>query len=444
MSFEIQLTPWQSDFIQHPARFKVAVCGRRSGKTTMDAIHIYLFALQNPGCNIWFVADTHQQAHDLMWKWLVDGIETIDRKTHRVVNQPPLFDSKIIKERCNRMGALSVTLTNGSTIEVKGSSNADALLGASLDLLILDEYQSQNPEVFWKLMPMLSDRQGKLVITGTPRGYNHLYDAYFMGAKDNPERDPDWHSVQVNAYTAGIIAPDELERAKRSMSAKQFVQEYMAGFNSPEGMVYSEFDADVHIRSDLSSTPILQSGAVDRDAPVLIGWDFNVGLMATVHAVKAKGEIQVFDELCLKDTNTRQMCEALLAMYPGRRIIAHPDPSGCARDTTGYRVGENDFSIIRSYGIEVVPPPPQNFPGAIESRINTVNWLFRDMKGTSKMYVSDRCTYLLRSLRGQVYNEKTGQPVKDNKIDGPVDALGYLALVQYPRQGNFHVGKTPF
>ena len=216
---------------------------------------IYLAAVSKPDQEIWAVATTYNQAKKLYFKELKQMI-------------PKAWISNINKTD------LSIELINGSLITLKGANNPDSLLGSGLDLLIVDEYQSQDEELLDYLRPMLSDRLGKLVIIGTARGFNHLYNEYKKGDHKNPDRLPDYESFLVTTETAGVVPQSEIDHARNTMDEKMFAQEFCASFENMAGRVYYNFSPD-----EGGNVRPLQE---DRRLPIFIGMDFNVDNMNAV------------------------------------------------------------------------------------------------------------------------------------------------------------------
>ena len=103
------------------ARFFVMVCGRRFGKSTSAAMEATYYASQ-PNKVIWLVGLSYDKA-DIMfrevWKRMVVGKANDIEKASE-------------KERIIRFKW-------GTTIEAKSADNPDSLVGAGLDLLVIDE-----------------------------------------------------------------------------------------------------------------------------------------------------------------------------------------------------------------------------------------------------------------------------------------------------------------
>ena len=151
----------QRTIFESDARFKVAGCGRRFGKSYLATYILIEKALDVKG-NYFFVAPTFAQARQILWEILKE--KTRDR-----------FARSINESR------LEVTLTNGSRIFLKGADRPDTMRGVSLSGCVLDEFATmREPETVWQqvLRPALSDQRGFALFISSPAGRNYFYDLY--------------------------------------------------------------------------------------------------------------------------------------------------------------------------------------------------------------------------------------------------------------------------
>lgn len=408
---QIHLSNFQSEMICSSARFVTACCGRRSGKTTIARIKAYLKAVSDPGSRIWIVAKTYSQAHQLYWDHFVgDGRPVGAGKNDR------LLPKEIVKNISK--ASLTIELINGSIIQLKGSDSPESLLGEGLDLLILDEFQSQSPDVWYKLYPMVSDTGGEVWIIGTPRGFNHFYDKWWLGWPENPNKHDMWESWLVTTEQAGQVSSEEIELAKATLSWKEFRQEYMASFENLSGVVYSEFSQTENVDDKTSLHP-LDSRGEPKNPPLLIGMDFNVNKMCAVVCVKEGRELWAVDEIVLENSNTREMAQEIKGRYPDRQKIIYPDPSGSRRQASAVN---SDHQILRQNGFTV--QTKRSHP-AVKDRVNEVNAMLCNAKGERRLLIHPGCQELIKCLKGQTYNEN-GDPDKKLGLDHMPDALGYL------------------
>ena len=148
----------QNDVADDPNRFKAVICGRRSGKTT----GVLTIALER--C----LMKANSQ-------WVICGLTrpSIKRVYWRTVKK--LNEDLDLQLSFNETD-LTVEFPNHSVIFFAGAENAseiEKLRGNAFDGVIIDECKSFNLLVFSELIedvirPALADRQGTLIIIGTP------------------------------------------------------------------------------------------------------------------------------------------------------------------------------------------------------------------------------------------------------------------------------------
>lgn len=149
--------------------------------------------------------------------------------------------------------------------------------------------------------------------------------------------------------------------------------------------------------------------------------------MTAVVAQKVGGQCRVSAEIVLPNSNTFEMMEELRRRYPGRTGVVHPDPSGSARRTSA-PLGQTDHSIIGQYGWQVYALKP--YP--VVDRINSVNAMFRNVKGERRIVIDRKCIRLIRALEGLTYKEGTNLPDSSSEFIHITDALGYLIMGVFP------------
>ena len=114
--------------------------------------------------------------------------------------------------------------------------------------------------------PALADRQGYLIITGTPRGHNAFYDLYHEA-----QTDPAWFTHLAKASETGILPDEELEAAKTMMSESAYQQEFECDWASNvEGAIYGKELAKIEDKGQICSVPY------DAGSRVNTAWDLGV------------------------------------------------------------------------------------------------------------------------------------------------------------------------
>lgn len=226
---KIVLNKWQAKVWFEKARFLVLACGRRSGKTYFSALKILDFVQKNPNSIVNYIAPYQNQARNIMW-------ELMKQLT------PQHWIEKTNENE------LKINLTNGSIIQLKGADlKPDRLRGIRIDFLVLDEVAYfKNWKTVWVdvLRPTLIDSKGKAIFISNPNGYNHFYDIYQKGLKEEDE----YKSYHFTTYDNNHLEKEELDALSKEYQYDQdaYQQEIMAEFIRFSGMVFSGFSRHKH------------------------------------------------------------------------------------------------------------------------------------------------------------------------------------------------------
>ena len=218
-NLNFQLLPWQQTVFADTARFKTIVAGRRCGKSRLSAVSLLVEGLRCPkGSAVMYVAPTQGQARQIIWDLLMDLGREVIASSH--VNN------------------MDITLINGAKIYVRGSDRPDTLRGVSLTYLVLDEVADIKQETWEKVLrAALSDKRGRALFIGTPKGRNWFYDIYQLGLS---ETDEEWKSWHFTTKDNPLIDPKEIENAKKTLSSFAFKQEYEASFDNAGSGVFKD------------------------------------------------------------------------------------------------------------------------------------------------------------------------------------------------------------
>lgn len=389
------LSPAQQRVVEAPQRFKVIVAGRRFGKTFLS-INRLCWEARMPDRTVWYVAPTYKQAKMIAFKALKRKL------TH-------LRWAKKINET-----ELSFELKNGSTIALKGADNYDSLRGIGLDYLVLDEFADIDSEAWFEtLRPTLSDKQGGALFIGTPKGLNWAHDL-FAASDEFPN---EWASFQFTTIEGGNVKPEEIEAARRTLDERTFRQEYEASFVTFSGRIFYAFERAQNVKSFVGDLP----------SDLHIGIDFNVDPMSATVAVKNGNTLHIIDELKIFGSSTDELVEEIKTRYPGKKIIAYPDPAGAQRKTSAG--GRTDHTILRNANFLVKAPHAHN---AVRDGVNAVNAKLRSSNGVTTLFIDPKCKYVIECLEKQTYKEGTSIPDKDSGFDHMNDALRYMVDYLFP------------
>jgi hypothetical protein len=222
------------------ARFKIPVCGRRYGKSTMAARDLEP-ELLIPNRRYWIVGPTYdlgEKEFRVIWDDLIIG-------------QRLGQDKRVKKAYNKRSGEMYIEFPWGTSVEVRSAEHPDRLVGDSLDGVILSEAAKHKRETWERFIrPSLADRRGWATFPTTPEGHNWLYELWLHG--QNPDipayeswRFPSWENPIV--YPGGRQDP-EIKLLEQTTAYEWFLQEIGADFASFVGKIYDEFDETLHVK----------------------------------------------------------------------------------------------------------------------------------------------------------------------------------------------------
>ncbi len=390
------LTQPQQTIAEDSHRFRVVVAGRRFGKTHL-AIRELAWHAKEPGKEVWYVAPTYRMARTIVWRKLKNRLQDLNWVTK------------------TNESDLSILLKNNSTISLKGADNYDSLRGVGLDFICLDEFADIDPEAWFEtLRPTLSDKQGKALFIGTPKGIGNWAYEIFQNSLEDPEH---WSSYQFTTIDGGNVPESEIEQARRDLDERTFRQEYLASFETFAGRIYYAFERVHNVRKYEGSTP----------DSVYVGMDFNIDPCSAVIAAKFGDTLHIIDEVRIFSSNTNEMAQELKTRFPKSKIWVYPDPAGNQRKTSAG--GQTDITILANAGF-VVKAPRSHTP--VRDRINAVNSRLCDSTGIRHLFVDPKCKYTIEGLERQTYKEGSSQPDKDSGYDHLNDALGYMCDYLFP------------
>lgn len=213
----------QVEIDEHPARFKVIMCGRRWGKTTLGVRTCLKGALQTGGIYWWVGPSFPAIQASRAWPTL-----------KLLSNQIPGVEIREA-DRC-------VIYPNGGEIWIKSSVDEDSLRGPGLYGVVMDEAASQKEDTWTDVLrPALTDHKGWAIFIGTPKGPN-----WFVRLWESARVKPGWASWKKPSSDNPFLDPEEIEMARLDMAENKFQQEYCADVGASSYLVFPEFDRNVH------------------------------------------------------------------------------------------------------------------------------------------------------------------------------------------------------
>ena len=243
-------------------RFVCAAISRRQGKTYIANIIGQLITLV-PGSNVLLMSPNY-------------SLSQISFDLQRQLIKH--FDLEVTRDNAKDK---VIELSNGSTIRMGSINQVDSVVGRSYDLIIFDEAALVDGRDAFNvaLRPTLDKDNSKAIFISTPRGRNNYFaEFYYRGFS---EEFPEWSSVKATWHENPRVSESDIVEAKKTMSAAEFAQEYMADFNTYEGQIWS-FNHETQL-ADLSNFDTskmdvfagLDVGYKDPTAFCVIGYDWD-------------------------------------------------------------------------------------------------------------------------------------------------------------------------
>lgn len=245
--------PGQTQIVEHPARFKVVMCGRRFGKTQLGVRRACDVALA--GHPVGWFAPTYKYVLEV-WRELLQRLK-------------PVISRSNDQER-------RIELVTGGVIEMWTMDTPDPGLGRKYKLAVIDE-AGIVPELLdlWQraIRPTLVDLSGHGLFLGTPRGRRHGFVVLFN--RGNDPNEPDWASFRAKTLDNPYIPVEEVDAARRELPPEVFAQEF-EGVPTDDGANPFGLDAIHRAVRPLSPNPVVVYGvdlARSLDFTVVVGLD---------------------------------------------------------------------------------------------------------------------------------------------------------------------------
>lgn len=377
------LTPAQEQIVSDRHRFRVVACGRKFGKTTLDAEELIGNTICANNRRVMYLAPTLGDARRLMW-------DRLRKKLGKAIE----------KENDTRLELKVRTPYGGLSDLFLGSWElVNNYRGDEFDFINGDEVQDyRNFWVGWSeaMRPTLTPRKGGALFTGTSKGFNHFYDLYNLELTDT-----DFKSFKFTTYDNPYMPVDEIEKAKAEMTPDRFAQEYLAEFRKSEGLVFKEFSREKHIFTEELR------GYTEK----LAGVDFGYTNPCAIPTVVVKdGNYYVTNLLYKTGMTDLQVAEVVASRNYN---YVYPDPEAPAAIAEMKAKGVNVRNVDKG-------------KDSIKHGIDKMRELFLQ----NRLFIHSSCLDLIGELESYSYPEaRTFHNLNENPLDEnnhAIDALRYV------------------
>lgn len=406
----------QKNAHESKARFRVACCGRRWGKSTWAAREML---------KRMFVPNTYH--------WIIGPTYMLGEKEFRIIYHDMFSKLKMgtlkgMKRSYNvKQGDMRIETPWNTVLEVKSADRPDSLVGEGLDSAIMSEAALHN-RLTWEMYiePALSDKRGCADFPSTPRGYNWYEGLWRLGQDTDL---PMYESWRFPTWTNPVSFPGgredpEILRIERQVSKAHFLQEYAAEFTAFEGQIYEEWDPTIHIQ-DIKYEPMWKNY-------ITFDFGFKDPFCAYDIMVDPSDNVYVWREYQVSGMSTWEHAQIIRGRRnpPGYRVDGmFGDPRGADEIAT--------LQIV--LGSVYAPDVPW-----IQGIEAIKRWMKLQPDGKPKLYVDRSCYHMTRQLEQLRHKEvKEGQNVRregqhDYDDHGP-DALRYFFGPYFVLGANSHL-----
>ena len=294
------------------------------------------------------------------------------------------------------------------------------IIGAELTYIGFDEFDIEsykNCDIAFKkaVGRMRGSDDCEIYIVSTPEGYHYCHKVFVEDANDD-------RLLVHGKTTDNKYLPESYIDLMKNTYDEKLLKAYLEGefCNLQQGATYYAFNREKHTGT-VSYNPNL---------PIRIGMDWNVDPLCAViwQQYPHEPQIRVVKELALHhagegDLLTQRMCDQIRDLYPRNNLIAYPDATGSARNSSAQF---SDISIVRRSNITV---KVNHINPKVVNRVNAVN----KQLSTNNIIIDKSCERLIGDLEKVTNKEGTRDIDKSNKnLTHMSDAFGYAVNWEFP------------
>lgn len=251
------LYPKQLASIFDPHRYSLIEASTKAGKTSGCIVWLIEQALAGQdGWNYWWVAPVSGQA-DIAFR---RSLRAIPREMYQA-----------------HMSLKTITLINGAVIWFKSGDKPDSLYGDDVHGAVLDEASRFKEDAYYAVRTTLTATQGPIRIIGNVKGRRNWF---YRLARRAEAGDPamGYHKLTAHdAISAGVLASDEVEDARRNLPEHVFKALYLAEPSDDDGNPFG-LAAISRCVAPMSTAPIRHWG---WDLAKKVDWTVGIGLDQT-------------------------------------------------------------------------------------------------------------------------------------------------------------------
>lgn len=393
--------------------------GNRSGKTECGAVEVVYLACgihpykKNKLTSGWVVSLSRQVQRDVAQRKILEYLPTSCIEKIVMVSggqdsaENGIIDFILVR---SKVGGIS-------KIGFKSCDQGrEKFQGTSLDYVWFDE---EPPfDIYLECKMRVLDRCGEIFGTMTPlKGLTWVYNTIYLNDKNDNEI---WYETMEWADNP-FLSKKEIESMTKSLPAEEIESRRYGKFMQNGGMVYNEFDENVHViepfevpvewQDNISIDPGLHNPlsahfyAVDYDGNVyVVAEHYQAQKTVEYHAEKIK---EIARKLNWK-TDSKGFLRAIIDSAAKQKTLASE---------------KNVVELFYEHGILVNPQVDKDmFAG-----ISTVKSYFKTADGRTRLFIFKNCVNLIREIKNYWWGDDD-LPIK--KDDHALDELRYYLMTK--------------
>ena len=368
-------------YLDSGGRFVLLRAGRKWRKTSLDISWLFEGALSTTLTHP-YIAPNRVQAKNIAW----------DDHVLRILNE---FKEKGVPYKTNET-ELSVEIQGGGKVQLYGVENKEALRGISnWGRAVCDEYDDWEEDIWPTIIrPNLMVHKAPAIVSGTPKGFRGMHKleqnpdfrAFHFTSFDNPDLDPAELQAMVNEY--------------KRLGEDYFLQEIMAEYVKPVGMVYREWGMERQYREV----------EYDPSLPLHVSFDWGVNDPTVVVWIQPSGsETRIIDYYEASDANIEHFISVINAKPYKKPDLFTGDPAGKARSLT---TGTSVIEMLADKGIHVRTKDGVRIPDQIRVAHTKMPGLFVSTTRAER-FRDCLLNYRYPEKSGVIINQENEIPIHD-------------------------------
>lgn len=393
--------------------------GNRSGKTECGAVECVYLACgihpyrKNKITEGWVVSLSRQVQRDVAQKKILDYLPA--SKIEKIVMVSGVQDSAengiidfiLVRSECGGLSRIGFKSCD---------QGREKFQGASLDYVWFDEEPPQDIYVECKMR--ILDRRGEIFGTMTPlKGLSWVYNTIYL----NENQDKEVWCETMEWADNPFLSKKEIKNMTQTLPADELESRRYGHFMQNGGMVYNEFDENVHVIQPFNVPSEWQDN-------ISIDPGLHNPLSAHFYAVDFDGNVYVVAEHFEAQQNVE---------HHSKKIKEIADRLGWKRDRNGYLRALIDSAASQKtlaseknvvelfYDNGILTDTHVNKD--LFSGISVVKSYLKSADGTARLFIFKNCVNLIRELKSYWWGDGDN-PIK--KDDHALDELRYYLMTK--------------